>query len=149
MERINGEWSKVGEAIYGKADAQKVTDEILSIGEEATPDQIVEKAKDENSELHKCFTWDDTEAAVKWRMHQARHIVGCLIIKRETVEENEPEIRVFHKIEGGTGYKPIQRIFTKADEYQRLLQTALAELEAFRRKYKNLQELDWLISQFP
>lgn len=145
MERINGEWSKVGEAIYGKADAQKVTDEILSIGDEATPDQIIEKAKDENSELHKCFDWNDTEAAAKWRLHQARNIVGCLIIRREKVEENTPEIRVFHKVENGVGYRPATYVFTRSDEHAKLLQRAYAELQAFKRKYSNLQELDYIL----
>lgn len=35
------------------ADANKVSDEIFSIGETATPEQILEKAKDPETELHK------------------------------------------------------------------------------------------------
>ena len=51
-----------------KADAQKCADEIMEICDElesATPQQILDKARDSNTELHKCFTWDDTEAAEK------------------------------------------------------------------------------------
>ena len=38
-----------------KADAQKVSEEIAEIGETVEPSEIVEKARDESTELHKCF----------------------------------------------------------------------------------------------
>ena len=47
-----------------KADAEKVSKEIESISN-ATPSRILEYARNENSELHKCFEWDDTIAAEK------------------------------------------------------------------------------------
>lgn len=144
---MSAQWSKIGEAIYN-ADAQKVAEEILSIGPEAKPRQIVEKARDEATELHKCFDWDDTIAAEKWRIQQARHVTSCLVIHREEVRENTPEIRYFHVTDKG-GYKTTEYIYKRPDEYKRLLQNAYADLEAFKRKYKNLQELDWLIAQFP
>ena len=144
---ITAEWSRVGKSLY-KADAQKVADEIESIGFSATPEQIVEKAKDDSTELHKCFTWDDKKAAEQWRLQQARNVVGCLIIHREEHNQDKPEVRYFHKNDSG-GYKPITYIFTHADEHEKLLQAAYAELAAFKRKYSNLQELDWLLEQLP
>lgn len=59
---IAATWKTGTDGLY-KADAQKVAEEILSIGESATPAQIVDRAKDESAELHKCFEWDDTAAA--------------------------------------------------------------------------------------
>lgn len=56
-----------------KADAEKVSKEIESIPN-ATPSSILEFARNENSELHKCFEWDDTVAAEKYRLQQARNI---------------------------------------------------------------------------
>lgn len=144
---ITASWSAVGRSLYS-ADAQKVAEEILSIGEEATPRQIVDKAADSTTELHKCFTWDDKKAADNWRLHQARSVVGCLVISRTEDQADKPEIRFFHKNDGG-GYKPAERIFRQADEYEKLLQCAYSELTTFKRKYANLQELSWLIEQFP
>lgn len=144
---IIASWSEVGRFLY-RADAQKVADEILSIGSEATPRQIVEKAADSNTELHKCFTWDDQVAAEKWRLQEARHIVSCLVIHRDEENADKPEIRYFHKNDQG-GYKPAEYIFTHADEHEKLLQGAYADLTAFKRKYANLQELDWLLEQLP
>lgn len=72
------------------ADAQKVAEEIYSIGESATTAQILDKARDDKSELHKCFEWDDTKAAKSWRMQQARHLVCNLVIKEETKTAHAP-----------------------------------------------------------
>lgn len=54
---MRAEWRIKG--IY-KADAQKVADEIGD--KKVTPQEILEKARDETSELHKCFEWDDSVA---------------------------------------------------------------------------------------
>lgn len=123
------------------ADAQKVADEILAIGNSATTAQILDKARDEQTELHKCFDWDDAEAAEKWRLQQARHIVCNLVIKEKS-DTPRPEVRVFFKTDADNGYKPTVLIMQDKDEYRKLLDRALAELTSFRAKYKTLVELD-------
>lgn len=123
------------------ADAQKVADEILAIGSSATTAQILDKARDEQTELHKCFDWDDAEAAEKWRLQQARHIVCNLVIKEKS-DTPRPEVRVFFKTDTDSGYKPTVLIMQDKDEYRKLLDRALAELNSFRTKYKTLVELD-------
>lgn len=125
---------------YG-ADAQKVADEIFSIGDSATPAQILDKARDTKSELHKCFDWNDAEAAEKWRLQQARNIV-CNLVYKETSSEPSPSIRLFFKTDSENGYKPTSLILQNKDEYQKLLSRALAELNSFKTKYKTLSELD-------
>lgn len=58
---------------FFKADATKCASEIMEICdqmESATPQQILEKARDESTELHKCFTWDDSIAAEKYRINR-------------------------------------------------------------------------------
>lgn len=125
---------------YG-ADAQKVADEIFSIGDSATPAQILEKARDSQSELHKCFDWNDAEAAEKWRLQQARNIV-CNLVYKETSNEPSPSIRLFFKTDSESGYKATSLILQNKDEYQKLLSRALAELNSFKAKYKTLVELD-------
>lgn len=123
------------------ADAQKVADEIAAIGSSATTAQILDKARDETTELHKCFDWNDTTAAEKWRMHQARKVV-CSLVIREQVETLKPEVRVFYKTDSDSGYKPTVLIMQDKDEYQKLLDRALAELSSFKTKYQTLAELE-------
>lgn len=123
------------------ADAQKVADEILSIGAAATTAQILDKARDEQTELHKCFDWNDAVAAEKWRLQQARNIV-CNLVYKETSNEPSPPVRLFFKTDSESGYKPTSLILQNKDEYQKLLSRALSELNSFKAKYKTLSELD-------
>jgi hypothetical protein len=133
-------------SLYKGVDAQKVAEEIMSIGETATPTQIVEKARDEKSELHKCFEWNDAKAAMAYRLQQARTVVHVLVIEEEEPpKENSAYIRRFECPEQGKGYKPIEVIFKCEDEYQQLLRQAYADLQAFKTKYARLTELREII----
>lgn len=60
-----------------KANAAKCLDEI-GRDTEITPEQVLEKARDEQSELHKCFEWNDSIAAEKYRLQQARTAYSVL-----------------------------------------------------------------------
>lgn len=145
MQNIIATWRTPG--IF-KANAQAVCDELHQIGDEFTPEDIVEAAKDATKELHKCFEWDNDAAADKYRLHQARLITSNLVFRKETEEdEDEPVlVRVFNKTEQTGGYKPPERVFTQADEYEKLLQRATAELHQFKLKYSMLKELDYILS---
>ena len=129
---------------FYKADANLVAEEIYAIGEEATPEQVLEKARDENSELHKCFEWDDSIAAEKYRLVQARQVLRFVVVRNEPPEEEKPPIRVFFKPKGSAGYKPTEIIIKQKDEYQALLEQAMIELQAFKAKYACLSELEEL-----
>lgn len=131
-------WARGFESLYKGVDAQSVADEIQSIGESVTPEQIVERGRDENTELHKCFDWNDTSAADKWRKQEARNLVHHLVISRQEEDDGEPEVRVFYKPQDARGYKQTEMIVRREDEYLALLQRALGELRSFQRKYSVL-----------
>ena len=123
-----------------KADADKCANEIMSLGEDVSPAQIVEYAKNPDTELNKCFTWNDAEAASKYRIYEARQVVCNLIIRKEKGEKQEPTpIRLFHKIENGH-YKPLTLIVQNEDEYQSLLRQCRDALQSLKRKYSSLSE---------
>ena len=147
---IVAKWSATGTR-FG-ADAQKCYEEIMEICddiESASPQAILEKARDETTELHRCFTWDDSIAAEKWRINEARLVTRQLVIKEVEVPKDRPEIRLFYKTDNESGYKPTHIIVQQEDEYKQLLARAYAELRAFKAKYsmlKELQEIFELIS---
>lgn len=127
------------------ADAQKCMDEIFEICHDigsALPSDILDKAKDEETELHKCFTWDDSVAAEKYRLQEARKLVTLMVIKEDPAPVERPEIRVFYKTYDNSGYKPTELIFKQDDEYNELLKRAQRELRAFKAKYSMLREFD-------
>lgn len=139
---IVAKWSATGTR-FG-ADAQKCYEEIMEICddfESATPQAVLEKARDESAELHKCFTWDDSIAAEKYRLTEARLVTRQLVIKEVQVPKDRPEVRLFYKTDNESGYKPTQIIVRQEDEYKKLLARAYAELRAFKAKYSMLKEL--------
>lgn len=135
-------WYPGMESIF-KADPQKCAEEIMSIGDGAKAEQIYEKAKDEQTELHKCLEWDDKKAADKYRIDQCRQISRMLIIKRTDVPEDQPQEKIRFLMYDKTSdtYMPTIKIVRNEDKYQMLLQQAYSELRAFKQKYACLTEL--------
>lgn len=130
------------------ADANKVYEEISGIGESCTPTQIVEYAREhKDSELYKCFDWDDTVAAEKWRLQQARTVV-CNIVYEEVSKDNQVQnIRVIQHVPELEAYKPVSLIIRNKTEYESLLERACAELRAFKERYKMLTELEQIMER--
>ena len=106
------------------------------------PETVVEYASDPKTALHSAFEWNDTEAARKYRIEQARKLI-------RVVCEYEPhtgqEVRAFVAIHAERyddgGYRHMPTLLTTKDGRQSVLETALWELDAFERKYKGLKEL--------
>lgn len=132
---MQAEWKIKG--IY-KADAQKIADEIGD--NKISPQELLEKARNENSELHKCFEWDDSVAAEKYRLIQARQIIVNLVYKK--VAKEEQPVRCFQISSERTVYQPTTKFLVQEDEYQTLLKRAKSELESFKRRYSTLTELE-------
>ena len=133
---MQAEWKIKG---LFKADAQRVADEI---GENSiTPEQVLEKARnDENSELHKCFEWNDGIAAEKYRLIQARKIIiNLAYVPKEKTDE---PVRCFQITREKSVYMPTKQFLVNNDEYQDLLKRAKVELESFKRRYATLSELE-------
>lgn len=126
------------------ADAQKCYAEITSL-EEATPENIVNLARDESTELHKCFQWDDSIAAENWRKQQARQVCQSLTVIVETGEEKAQAYRVIEHDPVAKAYIPIVFTVRNQDEYSNLLRQAKAELKSFKARYAKLAELSEII----
>lgn len=142
---VVAKWRAGFDSIFKGADAQKVAEEISAIGESPTAKDIVNAGRDPNSELHKCFEWDDNIAAEKYRIEQARDIVHHLVIEEKDVPQDRPEIRMFYKPRGSMGYRETKKIVRNEDEYARLLAQAYAELRVFKAKYSMLTELSEIL----
>lgn len=141
-EKFTATWKLPG--LY-KADAQTVASEIIEIGESATPAQILEKARDESSELHLLFEWDDSVAAEKYRLYQAKQIVCNLVIK-ETVSASKPPIRFFCSPVNGSGYRKTYSVFRNQDQYQTMLNKLTKEAKAWSQRAKRFSELEEIVT---
>lgn len=110
------------------------------------PQDVIDYARDEGTALHNHFDWNDTSAAEKWRMEQARQIIRISVTMIDNGNE-KAEIRAFVSLkpdryngEGG-GYRPMVTVLSREDMREQMLADALEELESFREKYDMLTEL--------
>ena len=132
------EWKVKG---LWKADAEAVYREITALGDSFSPADIVEAARDESSELHKCFEWNDEVAAQKWRLHTARMLVNQLVIRTETSDNIPVAVRVISSASEVNTYVPTKMLIKSESDYADLLARAKRELQAFQQKYSTLSEL--------
>lgn len=128
------------------ADAEKCYREIQSL-ECITPASIVDYARSEDTELHKCFQWDDSIAAENWRKQQARIIVSSLVVTVEKTTAGSQKYRLIQHDDSTKEYKPVVFTVRNMDEYGRLLAQAKRELRSFKERYKSITELSEVIEQ--
>lgn len=122
-----------------KANAEGVYNDLQNI-ESKTPQNVVDYAAEHpESELHKCFTWDDTKAANEWRKYEARQVMR-LLVHQDDEKPDAPKFRVLQR--GTEEYLPVKKIVQDKDEYSALLRRARLELKAFKERYKNIVELE-------
>lgn len=121
-----------------KADPQKIFKELGSTS--ITPEEVLEKARNEKTELNKCFEWNDGIAAEKYRLQQARQIIQLLVVVPKS-EDSEP-IRAFQITSERNTYQPTRLFLEDPDEYQILLRRAKIELQEIKKRYKMLSELE-------
>lgn len=116
-----------------KGDPRKIGEEISSIGEQVSPRKIVQKAKDPKSALHSCFEWDNSKAAEKFRLDQARHIMCCLVTITESENEKEEPIiiRAYENVNIGNRENP-NRVYVPT-------RTALSDPELRKQVFGRLR----------
>ena len=130
-----------------KGDSQKVGEvcERLDRKGDLTPQALVKEARKEKSPLHPLFEWDDATAAQKYREVQAGYIIRSI----EVVATGGEQVRAFVSVTvegGGKVYTDVEAALSEEPTRDEVLQTALAELRAFERKYKDLAELAGVIA---
>ena len=125
----------------------KVVEELKRIANEHSgllqPAIVVQEARPSNSPLHSHFEWDDSQAAEKFRIQQARQLINIVV---ETVPGLKEPVPVFvsltpDRARDGGGYRLLTTVLTDKMSKELLLQDALNELEVFQRKYARLKEL--------
>jgi hypothetical protein len=112
-----------------------------------TPEGLVLSAEDETNPLHKAFTWDDSIAATKYRLEQARLVMRSI----EVVYTEAPEVKSrLYRVTSApaTETKPARKVYKTVKEIladpiarDELLSQAIRDALAFRKAYSELSEL--------
>ena len=134
---------RISWAFPHNGDAQKCYDECQTLNE-ITPENVLNKARDEETELHKCFEWDNDVASEKYRLIQARDVIRhFVVVTHDEDKEEEPiKVRSYQVTTQRNVYEPTRVFLQKPDEYKALLERAKNELENFKRRYQTLVELE-------
>jgi hypothetical protein len=124
-----------------KGNAEKCYRECETLSE-VTPENVLDKARDDSTELHKCFEWDNSIAGEKYRLIQARDVIRHFVIEYKKDEEEPQKIRTYQISTTTNQYKPARVILQNPDEYAALLERAKDELRDIQRRYNTLAELE-------
>lgn len=120
-------------------------------GNRLSPRILVEAATPEESPLHGFFEWNDAKAGEKYRLAQA----GALIRQwHGAVLKIDEKAKVVHiesvrrlqspgglRGHGQDSYRPVEDILSDPEQREDLLATVLKELQAYRKRYAELEEL--------
>ena len=133
---------------HGKGNAQVIGAEIERLDAEydgVTPEMILDEAKKKRSPLHDCFEWNDKQAAVAYRIVQARYLLRSIEIVIEKADTEPLLIRAFHSVETeeqGKFYTTIARAREDEAMWNQVKANALSEIKNWRGKYEAIKEFE-------
>lgn len=108
------------------------------------PEDIVEEARDGESPLHKHFTWDDGEAADKYRLMEAQRLIQ-VVVEYLPNDKSEKPRRVFVSLRKdratGGGYRKMIDVLSNEELKAQLIDDFLEEMRFAQARYREAQEL--------
>lgn len=118
-------------------------------GNQLTAVQVVEAAREESSPLHGSFTWDDTEAAARYRLIQAGRLISSFRVEKipgKDVTSRPALVRTVAVVAAKSGdvvrtasvYKKPEDM--TPEEREGVLRRMRAEIDGLQRRYGSLEE---------
>lgn len=106
---------------------------------------VVDAARDVDSVLHRYFDWDDSRAAERFRLWQARDLIRVVVTYEPIGDGTLVPYRVFTSLtpnrEDDSGYRVTAAVLADPDQRRQLLADARADMTRFAIKYRQLSEL--------
>lgn len=110
------------------------------------PADVVEESRPDEAPLHPVFTWDDYEAAEKWRQDEARRLIRSVCVVVESQPESEPRPVFIHTTNPhGTdepGYRTVSSVVSDDDLRRQAVADAAAQLRGWQKRF------NWLRDEF-
>ena len=137
--------------ITGKIN-EKVIEEILKVKEKKglTAEAIIEQAKNKTSSLHNLFDWDNTMAAEKWRLQQARVLINEVkVIVEDQIYYAFENVSVAVNETDATKreYYSRQEIIETESLRAKVVESAYHQLLYWREKYRQYNEFGNIIKE--
>lgn len=141
-------YSYAAEAYKVPAETVGQTLEVIEARDgQVTKEAFLDASRPEDSPTHGMFEWRDDVAAEKYRLHQSKTIINNLRIEIDAEGAEPKTVKAYVNVSNGSQHSKARYIniaSAMADDRSRgvLYRNALAELGAFKRKYRDLQELE-------
>lgn len=107
-----------------------------------TPEAVVKAAKSMASPLHDCFEWDDSEAASRYRLWQARELIASIRIEIVVEEKELSVVRYVRDPEclsdSRQGYISLPALRNNPEDSRKALLYELARAEAYVTRAESL-----------
>lgn len=141
-------WKNYGYSVSADV-AGKELEKIEKKYGEVTSELVLQSATPESSPLHCVFEWNDSVAAHQYRLQQASVLICNLAREVEADTEKKIVTRAYVDVSENTSgsFVNVESAFKNVDTREIVLKRALAELQAFEQKYKNLIELSSVFSE--
>lgn len=108
---------------------------------------LVDASRPKDAPLHGEFEWDDAVAAERHREYQARILISHLMIRMVEVEE-APPVRAYVSLKDDTAnFENITTVLVDTEKTEALLDIAMKELAAFKKKYSHLEKFAELFAE--
>ena len=135
-------WSLYQEAVPADV-VGSIMEEIEEEFGAVTKENFLDRARPSDSPTHALFEWNDAVAAEKYRLGRSGRIINNLDIQI-THKDNKPrQVRAFVNVSDGKdkgSFIGIVRAMSNNDTRRRVINNALAELNAFKAKYASYKE---------
>lgn len=115
-----------------------------------TPELVVAQAVNKQHPLHRYFTWDDTEAAARYRTEQARKLIQSVNVVFKDSGGVEQSIRAFVNVKPdesevddivpSQGYISMDRSGRSMSYQQQVIQYAHGQLLGWKKRFGHLKE---------
>lgn len=128
---FDGRLSKQDAQLFGSFLESNFPDGIF------TPEDVVKLARPKTSPIHEFFEWDDTVAAARWRIQQARQLISSIVVHIE-----DQDVKAFHSVvvNEHRGYMPVNQAMKAPDIWEQVISDALDDLNGWRIRYEKYKE---------
>jgi hypothetical protein len=118
-------------------------------GGELTPQIVLDEARGTDHPLHQRFTWDDAEAAERYRREQAHQLIRSVKISYIKRDGNIDNVRAFQAIRGPSGYvyEPSEEVVRNDIASRILKQEMLRDWLQMRKRWESFDEFWVMIRQ--
>ena len=137
---------KSGSRIKADPEAAGKQFEALAAEDRLTAKNVVDENRPDGAALHSEFEWDDKVAAESYREVQASKLIRSICVVESDSSQSPEPVRAYVTVEPHR-YEPIQAVMEVEDKRGVLLKQALRDMQAFERKYRQLQEMAAVIKQ--